>query len=511
MIPCIEIIKGKPGWIKILTQEGIPFRIFTPGDNPPVLIVDTLTNDADIMDYLREGGTIITSLQSAGKLLGKTSRRTKIKYIIPDSSEFFRNVGIIDVYDSGFVLQGNGFGRINNNVPAIHELSYNKGICIGIPFDVDSLMCDKRSMMKFFCSQTGKFPTETVSTTSKAEIRKLIVNIIRYLFKKKNFYYINKWYYPGEKQSAFTFRIDTDASGFDGILKTFAIARKANVNFTFFIDFSNINIENTIQRFKELRNQELAVHCFEHKISKDPVLNRKNFSRARRALFSVGFGATGIAIPYGIWNNTLGILLDELGFKYSSEFSLSYDDLPFFPLIDNKFSRVLQIPVHPISPGSLLYSKFTTDEIDHYFKNIIQKKLESNEPLFFYGHSKVLSSEPTILKNILHTIEEKQNIWKGTYIEFYNWWIQRNKQHLEMTIDGDMLKIKGVDKKTGLSLQIIAPSAKKAVVCASDEINLKELDFSQVPKIEPFNRNELRTKKRALKLRFKEIENWIKR
>jgi len=511
MISYIGLTKGKPGWVKVLKQEGISYRKFSPGDNPPVLIVDSLTNISSILDYLSGGGTIITSSEYAGKLLKKSSKSVKIEYIVPDGSEIFRNVGIIDTYSMGFVLQGNGFGKINNHVPAVQEFAHNGGICIAIPFDVDSVMCDSRSMMKFFYSEGRRFPAEIVSTVTMGETRKLIVNIIRYLFRKKGLYYINKWYYPEEKENAFTFRIDTDESGFDEISETYKIARKKSINLTFFIDFSNINIENDARRLKELRNQEVAVHCFEHRISKDPVRNRKNFSRARRTLFTAGFAASGIAIPYGVWNSALGSLIQELGFKYSSEFSFSYDDLPSFPFFDRKFSKVLQIPVHPISPGGLLYSKFGIDEINRYFERIIEEKTAAGEPLFFYGHSEVLSREPEILEHILGNIVGRENIWKGTYREFYNWWIDRDSQNLDLTITGDILEINGLSESKKLSLQVISPDGRRAIIPARDKINLKTVVFPKINKRNKFEQKRLRIKSGKLKLKFKEIENWFRR
>ena len=39
---------------------------------------------------------------------------------------------------------------------------------------------------------------------------------------------------------------------------------------------------------------------------------------------------------------------------YSSDFQLGYDDLPFFPWRGDRFSTVLQVPVHPICEGAVL-------------------------------------------------------------------------------------------------------------------------------------------------------------
>ena len=46
--------------------------------------------------------------------------------------------------------------------------------------------------------------------------------------------------------------------------------------------------------------------------------------------------------------------LEDLGYLYSSEFQLGHDDFPFYPWKGNRFSRILQIPVHPVCEGLFL-------------------------------------------------------------------------------------------------------------------------------------------------------------
>ena len=62
----------------------------------------------------------------------------------------------------------------------------------------------------------------------------------------------------------------------------------------------------------------------------------------------------GFAAPHGRWNAGLDAVLDELGYLYSSDFQLGYDDLPFFPWREDRFSSVLQVPIHPICEGLFL-------------------------------------------------------------------------------------------------------------------------------------------------------------
>ena len=508
MTPHLEIVKGNPGWIQLLKQEGLFYKKYKPGDNPNILIVDEFTDEkSEILEYLREGGSILTSTEILGELLDEKTKRVNIKYIIPDTSPFFSNVDILDIYNKGYVLNKNGYGRVNNRFPAIFELSYKKGTVIALPFDVSPVDTSKR--MKFFYAEKGKFPTEVVSSVSRGEVRKLVINSIRYLFQKRGLYYVHKWYYPEGKKNAFSFRIDTDNSCYKEIHDTYRIAQKNGLGFTFFIDVKSIG--DSIGRLKELRNQEIAVHCFEHRIYKDILENRKHFSRAKRLLLNAGTEISGIAAPYGIWNSSLGFLFEELGFLYSTEFSFSYDALPSHPLLEKRFSNVLQIPVHPISPGTLFYAKNSITDIINYFEYVIEEKYRKEEPLFLYGHSGIISRNPIILESIIHTVKNKKDVWMGTYKDFYNWWELRDNTTPEITIKNRILKLEGIDKNNSLFLHIISPEGKEGVVRMVEKIDLSRLKLKEKDKTRPFDRKKMRVKKGELKLMLKEMEHWIRR
>ncbi|MCK4575574.1 hypothetical protein KAU34_04125, partial [candidate division WOR-3 bacterium] len=321
--------------------------------------------------------------------------------------------------------------------------------------------------------------------------------------------YFHKWYYPDGKRNAFLFRVDTDKSNFDEIYNTYKIADEHDFYCTFFIDVKSCC--DSLQRLKELKNQEISVHCFEHKVFKDPLKNRINLSKSKDLLKEAGIVTTGIAVPYGKWNDSIGFVIEELGFQYSSEFSFSYDDLPSHPFINSRFSHVLQIPVHPISPGTLFYSKNSIDVVKKYFKGIIEEKYSTDEPLFLYGHSGVISRYPSIIENIIREIKSKKDIWKGTYSKFYDWWMERENTNPEILIDGITLKMKGIDKNTRLTLRIITPKGKYAIIPLKKEVNLEELKFTEMANSIPFDKNKLKIKQGNFKLKLKEIENWIRR
>src|SRR5690606_24650264 len=90
----------------------------------------------------------------------------------------------------------------------------------------------------------------------------------------------------------------------------------------------------------------------------------------------------GFCAPYGIWNKALSRALAEMDFEYSSEFTFAYDGFPI--QIDKNLP--LQIPIHPICPGSLNRHRQTESEINTYFDFIINNKLSRFEPVLLYHH-----------------------------------------------------------------------------------------------------------------------------
>jgi hypothetical protein len=505
----VGIIKGSPGWITILKQEGLSYKIFEAGDNPPLLIVDGIISPSEILEYLRGGGYVITDTKSMGILLDEPTKRVKINYIVPDSSSFFRNCDIIDINSTGYIFDKKGSGKINNRLPAIFEFSYENGYCIALPFDVSSVILDVSSRMKFFYTDRGKFPAESVSFVSKGEVRKLVVNAMRYLFKRQGLHYIHKWYYPGRSRSAFLFRVDTDKSGLKEIYEIYKMAEKYGFPFTFFIDTESLGSE--IKELKRFKDQEIGIHCYKHKVHDDMSKNRDNFMKAKKLLLDAGIETNGISVPYGMWNKNLGAIIEELSFQYSSEFSFSYDDLPSYPFGKKRFMDTLEIPIHPVSAGSLLYVRNSIDNIKYYFGKVIEEKYRKCEPLFLYGHSQVISEYPSIFHLIFKGIREKDDVWFGTYIGFYRWWKERENAKPEITIEKDTLKIEKSNRNDRLFFRIISPEGKETFISGNKEIKIDKLHFTALQPGESFHKDRLKVKSGNIKLKLKRIENWIKR
>jgi len=220
----------------------------------------------------------------------------------------------------------------------------------------------------------------------------------------------------------FIFRIDTDYASKEAIEKLYSICEWNSIPATWFIDVKSQ--EKYLDVFKLISNHETALHCYEHRTYPDVESNMSNILKAQEILMKAGIKAAGFAAPFGTWNQGIRDAIVQAGFEYSSEFSYDYDNLPSFPLKENEVSGALQVPVHPVSIGSLKRQGFTRDEMIAYFRSVIAQKEAVHDPMFIYHHPNDGNGE-VITSLFEYALERKMRA--VTMLEYARWWKQRNE------------------------------------------------------------------------------------
>ena len=84
-------------------------------------------------------------------------------------------------------------------------------------------------------------------------------------------------------------------------------------------------------QFSSMKNQEIALHCYHHKVSKNYYYNESNIKEGIEIFNKAEIPLFGYAAPYGEWNFNIAKAIEQANFIYSSEFTLDYDNLPFYP------------------------------------------------------------------------------------------------------------------------------------------------------------------------------------
>ena len=149
-----------------------------------------------------------------------------------------------------------------------------------------------------------------------------------------------------------------------------------------------------------------------------------------RILRSFGFEPSGFAGPHGRWSPDLDDALEDLGYLYSSDFQLGYDDLPFYPWKGDQFSRILQIPVHPVCEGLFLEAGVAEPRvIGEYLGQVVASRLDAGELAIAYGHpERRLGRMPEVLRILAQVVDARPLVWRATFSDLARWWRWRAEQ-----------------------------------------------------------------------------------
>lgn len=345
---------------------------------------------------------------------------------------------------------------------------------------------NNKSKFKAFPGINGKYPSEVVSKINKAKLRKEVIASIKSYCFSKGLPYIHLWYYPAPYKTAFAFRVDSDGYERESFFNVFQIAQKHGMRMSWFIDVGaqRENLDDAVSIYQA--GQEVQLHCYKHQTYPDFQQNYENIKKGKEILEKSRIPVAGFVAPFGSWNLGLNEALEKLGFLYSSEFSLSYDDLPFYPIVNGRVSKVLQIPIHPICIGTLIEAGYTADEMKEYFRRVIDSKLTERAPILLYGHPIArMNKYPDVVDFIFSYIKQKENVWYLTFNEFAKWWIERLAIDFRAIFHNDNLIIESNNVDERFLLRIEASNSQEAFIpLKSCRIHLRDLPWEIIEKVE---------------------------
>jgi peptidoglycan/xylan/chitin deacetylase (PgdA/CDA1 family) len=318
-------------------------------------------------------------------------------------------------------------------------------------------------------------PTERISKVSKGSIYHFIRTALEHLYHIRNLPFVSLWNFPGDSRNVFLFRVDTDFGSQDQVNRLYKTIREDGIKGTWFIETQSS--ENWINKYSSFEEQELALHCYRHRIINNYKKDYENFKKGIEILNRVAIFPNGIAAPFGEWNNTFNRVVEDLGFEYSSEFSYSYDNFPHPVVNNNRQSKVLQIPIHPVSFGRLSRAGYDDNEMYEYFINVINQKMALCEPVIIYTHP--LEERYDVHKRIFNFVNE-MNLYKITFIEYSRWWKKRSEVKYKALFENNKLKIESGINDESFRLRVSLPSYEKYLIPLSGNDDRKtKLDFGQ--------------------------------
>lgn len=481
----------------LLKREGIPYgfecfsskHIFiTPTENQ-LILTDFPDTPTEVKSYFK-----------------------KVKYIAPDSTGLLDQVGIVDINARLMIPVSANLGISEGREKVIYfsEVPSHGKILI-LPLNLTELLRHRGITPKKFWTRGLKFPYEDVAITDRGGIRRLLAACIKQFAQVANLPFVRLSSIPGSFRSILGFRVDTDFSSRSLIEKAVRLSEKVQMRWTWFV-----TAEDDLSRLKSIINilaaQDVQLHCYRHIVYPDLPRNKTNFQKGKEIFAQIGIFPVGVAAPFGTWNENLQSALEELGFKYSSEFGYSYDDLPGRPFVNGTPSSVLQIPVHPISLGRLAAMKLNRKEIFEYYRRIIDLQCARHEPCFLYDHPRWIVHYHDVLKDILeYGVARCGNSF--TLTDYYRWWQNRESVSYEIKL--------GDDGFFDLIVNGNCPYAQLTVECnnqisyvslKTQRINLKDLKWIKIPSAKIFNNSELYTRNWDLRILINDrLMNFIKR
>ncbi len=477
----IGLIKNEYGWERILEQEKTPWSLvnFNESFHDHSLIILnsrdlSIVKIEKIKKYLEDGGSLLTDTLSFKNLYQNVEIKPVYIRKIKGKGVFFRNIKNINIEKNGFTIK-------NSNI--IHSLKCGRGFVVVLPFDLNLLMLDER-YKKIYFSSPHAYIKERVSLVSKGDLRRLIINCFYHLHFMRELPYVHIWYYPKNYESVFCYRIDLDVFNkeeINNIIKV--IKNNENIRFTWFL--SVINNKNYWEGIKELYNlkQDIQSHSYEHLVYDSFDKNYENVLKSNEFILKVcKKRPAGFAAPFGHWNKNLGLSLEKLNYQYSSEFSLSYDDFPFYPNLVNK-SKVIQLPIYPVCIGSLIMRLYSKSNMKSYFSYLINMQYNKQMPLFLYDHpNNGIGKNPEVLDFILKKVKSMNNVLITTLTDFNKWWRKREKITFNYSINENRIKIDTNNKNKDIYLRIVYPGYKESKILLKNQIiNFDSLNKEKMP------------------------------
>uniref|UniRef100_A0A7V3ZW02 NodB homology domain-containing protein n=1 Tax=candidate division WOR-3 bacterium TaxID=2052148 RepID=A0A7V3ZW02_UNCW3 len=379
------------------------------------IVKEDLKSNVEIYYQKKKIGELFDVTKLKNHLKTIKIREKYFKYLLPEEKSLYYGIDIFDIYDILYLL-----AQENKIVYFLENKVY-------FPFCLKDFLKNHEIRAKYFYFSLLKFPYEFVSKINKGSFRQLVINSLVNILKQNNLSYYYLPYYPENYSSVFLFRIDGDFATQKTVEKVFDFLIKEELKFTFFVDVkSSVNF---LKFFGEKQNEKIDIqlHCYLHYLDKEKEKILRNLFKGKKLLEDIGIKIFGFAAPFGLWNCSLNEVLEELEFSYSSEFGFDYDDLPILPIITDRFSKVWQIPIHPISISRLKTLKFSIKEMVAYYQEYILRTYHKGYPIIIYAHPQEILAFPEVFKEIFSFVKNFSQIKIMTFTEFFEWWQKRGQ------------------------------------------------------------------------------------
>ena len=506
----VGITEMQPSWLIVLDQIGVPYQEINPDHpiDPQKIAVLILSSNPDndqkenLLQFLKAGGGILTEAHYAVTFLDCEVKEIFIKYLYSNKDSIFSNIPLCDLEMTCEVASNAQHLPNQDGIKTVALQNHQNSSIVILPSNFCKALLERETTTrKNFPSFAKKFPSEKVSRISSGSIRHIVQRALTYLFHSRRLPFAHLWFFPNGEKNIFAFRVDTDSASKSEIEKLYQICKKNDVSATWFVDTKSQ--ENWIGHFSEMEDQEIAYHCYEHRVYSDFYANQLDMEKGLSILKKAGIRSAGYAAPYGEWNFRLGHLIQEIGYEYSSEFGCAYDDLPFFPHLGTGFSRALQVPIHPISTRRLHLAKHNETQMVEYYLGIIQQKLFLNDPIVFYDHP--IHGHFRIFEKVFEEVR-KRNIPNLRLHDYQSWWRKRIDARWKAAYEKGKLSIHSSNAQASIWLRVTYHDREEFLTPLDNPE--KQIPFEkESPPSQYFNVNAKNLRRYNLRMLWHDVES----
>ena len=463
---CIGIIELTPGWKSILDQIGVWYKEITEFDDllasySVIIINNTVSEEVEheLHVFNDAGGSILETPDGDTFSHARFTVTRKVKSIINNGNiPFLDHISHLDIYAEAHLYNGQ-----TNFDGLIDFEKIEKGIVCNLGVNPDELIASNEYIRKRFYFKKDKHPDELVSKVSKDTLIDLITSLLKELHFQQGLPFACKWISPKEKP-VFAFRIDSDFGDKESIESLYRIGKAHKIPMTWFLHVQAH--EDWLNLFRDLEGQEIALHGYEHGTSTSYEHVFNNIEKGLQLLKDTGLTPEGFCVPYGIWNETLADVLRKFEFNYSSEFTVVYDGLPFYPIHNGEETDTLQIPIHPICTGSLNRKDVSFEEMSEYFTEIMSQKLNRHHNVVFYHHP--LQPGTEIWNDIFSKVNDL-GLTKLSFTDYASFWKKRIDTPFTVSIETENNALSFTGDLGDLHIQISNSHTSFELIKANDD------------------------------------------
>jgi peptidoglycan/xylan/chitin deacetylase (PgdA/CDA1 family) len=452
-----------------LDQERIAHRPDGDGTAPVVVLEGRLP--AWVPDYVAAGGVLVVSgalpeerLLPAGSIAsvtGFTAPDGDRRVWAPALATLFEGTGAgqLRMHEDRLVK----YGRDPDVFPAVLTRRHGHGAIVASGMPLTSLLHAPGDRLRRF-SRFSEV-TERVASVDKADLADTLTWMLGRAFELARLPLVTLPRFPGRAQSVFIFRVDVDGVYGENMRELADSVIRHRIAASFYLN-GDLSARHGGTLSGWGRGTEVGQHGQLHTILDTTAENLENLRAGEAWMHGrTGRRPASFVGPRGLWNRQLGEALACMGYRYSSDFGLDFDSLPF-----RADGGILQVPVHPYSPERAAVwadeqgapAPTAADVRDHYVR-IVAEQVRLGRQAHVYGHPQVLGTMAEQVLPALSSVADLHSLPRLTLAGYADFWLERERltPRVEVLPDGSIdVSVDDI----GLQPRVRAPSGSAVVV-----------------------------------------------